>query len=137
MTGKVQDPSDAGDEADTAPIVFREGARAEFGSASVGPGQSAEIVLAPEDAMVSPVLFLSANPRDASVEVSSVLCGERPLVPGRATVESLRFGHPTDSVVSRACPVVVTFVNNDLRVARVGASLVCGDEPSRNNEPRK
>lgn len=129
MTGKVQEPRDEGDEADTAPIVFREGARAEFGSASVGPGQSAEIVLAPEDAMVSPVLFLSANPRDASVEVSSVLCGDLPLVPGRASVESLRFGHPTNSMVSRACPVVITFVNNDLRVARVGASLVCGGEP--------
>jgi hypothetical protein len=124
--GKVCDPSQ--DDIDTSPIVFRDGARAEFGSTTVQPGESAEIVLAPEDAMHEPILFVSVNPRDGVVEIASAICGKKSLVVGRVPAESLKFGHPTETLVSRVCPVEIAFVNNDLRPVRIGASLVASDE---------
>ena len=118
------------DDVDTAPIVFRDGARAEFGSATVEPGEEAELVLEPEDAMTAPILFVSVNPRDAAVVVLRALRGDEPIVPARSPVEHLKFGHPAGGVVSRELPVKITFVNNDLRAVRVGASLVSGGEPT-------
>jgi len=133
-SGKVWEPSQGSqDEIDTAPIVLRDGARAEFGSTTIQPGESAELILAPEDAMREPILFVSVNPRDGSVEVTSVTCGGKSLIAGRVPIETLKFGHPTETGVSRVCPVEIAFVNNDLRPVRVGASLVASDEKEVNH----
>jgi hypothetical protein len=124
--GEVLEPSQ--DEVDTSPIVFRDGARAELGSTTIPPGESAEIVLSPEDAMREPILFISVSPRDGAVEVAIATCGGKSLIAGRVSIETLKFGHPTETNVSRVSPVEIVFVNNDLRPVRVSASLVASDE---------
>lgn len=114
------------DDVDTAPIILRDNALSEFGSVLLQPGDAAEIVLEPGEPMRDPVLFTSVNPRDAAVTVERVEHGGELVVAAHSPVERYKFGLPLRAVVTRERPIKVHVASQDMRVVRVGASLVAG-----------
>jgi hypothetical protein len=84
--------------------------------------------------MRDPVLFLSTNPRDASVEVSRVLCGDADVAHRGAPAMAYKLGQPLRATATSEAPVRVTLRNNDMRHVRVGASLVAGEVDAREGE---
>ncbi len=116
------------DDVDTAPIIPRDGARTEFGSALLQPGALGEIVLEPDDVMSDPVLFTSVNPRDGAVTVERVEHGGRLVIAASSPVERYKFGLPLRLAASRDRPIKIYFASQDMRLVRVGASLVVGEE---------
>lgn len=116
------------DDVDTAPIIPRDGARTEFSSVLVQPGELAEIVLEPADPMRDPVLFTSANPRDGAVTIERVEHGGELVLAGSVPVDRYSHGLPLRLVVAREQPIAIHVASQDMRAVRVGASLVAGEE---------
>jgi hypothetical protein len=114
------------DDIDTAPIIPRDGAMSEFSSVLLQPGSTAELVLEPSEPLRDPVLFTSANPRDAAVTVERVEHGGELVVAAHSPIERYKFGLPLRAVVTRERPIKICVASQDMRVVRVGASLVAG-----------
>jgi hypothetical protein len=118
----------SGEDVDTAPIVASDRARTEFRSVLADPGEEVEIFLEPELDMSRPLLFMSTNPLDADVLVVRVSCGQVVLEDQPRPVADYKFGSPTHVVVTRGGPIKINLRNRGARQARIGASLVAGEE---------
>ena len=114
------------DDVDTAPIIPRDGSLSEFGSVLLQPGGEEEIVLEPAEPMHDPVLFTSANPRDAAITVERVEHGGELVLAAHSPVERYKFGLPLRATVTRERPIKIHVASQDMRSVRVGASLVAG-----------
>jgi hypothetical protein len=116
------------DDVDTAPVIARDSARVEYCSVLSQPGSEIEVVIEPEPPMVDPVLFLSTNPRHASVHVERVTLGKKLLDDERSPTLRYKFGSPVRGVVSRDAPLRIFLANDGAFQVRIGASLVSGEE---------
>jgi hypothetical protein len=111
------------DDADTEPLVAADRAIVASQSSLVGPGESAELVLDPDEPMVRPVLFLSSSLRSANVVVEHVM-HDAHVVRDTEPLDGYKFGAPLKLTASRAVPVRVLVRNCGAETVKVGASLV-------------
>lgn len=111
------------DDVDTEPLVTSDRAVVASQSSLVGPGESAELVLDPDEPMVRPVLFLSSSLRSAEIVVEHVL-HDGHVVRDSEPLANYKFGAPLALTASRAVPVRVLVRNCGTETIKVGASLV-------------
>jgi hypothetical protein len=118
------------DDIDTAPIIVKGDANVEFESIDLGPGERAEIILAPERAMRSPALFMSNSDRECKVTIEQIIHGRSPIFTrGYQEIDSFRFGQPTNLTITTSEPIKIIVVNAGERKTVVGASLVTNSDP--------
>jgi len=117
------------EDADTAPVITRDGTRVEFQSTVVSPGQSVVLVVALDTPMSDPAFFMSTDPKDERVVAVEVTCGGVRLVGEPSPAEGYRFGHKFAATLG--ADVSVRVRNDGDQVVRVGASLVCQEARPR------
>ena len=119
------------DEIDTAPVVVKDDLRVTFESVELAPGDRAEIVLAPERPLLSPILFMSTTQKESTVTVEQIVHGYTAIFEGEnLTLDQLRFGKPTRLTITESEPIKIVIVNTSPFKTTIGASLVANDQSS-------
>jgi len=117
------------DEIDTNPIVMKDDTKVEFESIDLAPGERAEIILAPKRPLRSPTLFMSSTVKDNQVVVEEVTHSRVPILVSRdQQLDSFRFGHKVDLLITESEPIKIVLVNCGATRTLVGASLIANDQ---------
>ena len=103
--------------------------KVEFESIDLAPGERAEIVLAPKRPIRSPMLFMSSTVKNNQVLVEEITHSRVPILVSRDQyLDSFRFGHKVDLLVTESEPIKIVLVNNGATRTLVGASLIANEQ---------
>jgi len=116
---------------DTAPVIMSDKTNVIFESLDLEPGERGEIVLQPNNPLRRPTLYMADQNKKGQIVVEAIFHGQTAIARlGQCRADMYRFGRRLDVMVTKDEPIKIVIINNSLKAASIGASLVDTPESS-------